>query len=520
MTKAYSYLRFSTPEQMQGDSFRRQFQLAKDYAARHGLELDETLTFHDLGVSAFRGRNARAGALGAFRQAVWDGVVKPGSVLLVESLDRISRQDAWSAMPIFQEIVDGGVTIVTLQDGKSYSTEEMRKNPFKIIESIIVMIRAHEESEIKSRRLAQAWEAKRKDITNKPLTSIAPAWLKQDPKTKRFKILPGRGAVLKRIFADTLAGKGQHAIAKALNAEGVPVFGEGRRAGAFWHRSYIVKLLDNPAVIGTLVPHKLEFRDGKRTRIALDPVPNYYPAVIDAETFDRVQTMRRASVSAARGRHAEAKLENLFGGLALCPECSGRMTLVNKGGKPGKPTYRYLVCVRAKTGAGCKYRTVPYAPIEQAMIVNAPALVGEMPTGIEEERGLQAALEGIAVRSEQIAEESARLLDALAKSGRNSAAVLDRLATMEKERDELNDQKRLIGERLAALSPAGMAKRAAEFLDALERRRGDWRRKANSLARQLFRSVTVNYGEGVLEFDWQQGGRQSMIMYGWPESDA
>src|SRR5262249_429406 len=49
--KAYSYLRFSTPEQMKGDSQRRQLEAARSYALEKGLELDEELTFHDLGVS-------------------------------------------------------------------------------------------------------------------------------------------------------------------------------------------------------------------------------------------------------------------------------------------------------------------------------------------------------------------------------------------------------------------------------------------------------------------------------------
>ena len=100
MARAYSYLRFSTAEQMRGDSFRRQTQLAKDYAQRHGLELDTALTFNDLGVSAFRGRNARTGALGAFLVAIDDGLVPEGSLLLVESLDRVTRQDPWDALPV------------------------------------------------------------------------------------------------------------------------------------------------------------------------------------------------------------------------------------------------------------------------------------------------------------------------------------------------------------------------------------------------------------------------------------
>src|SRR6266702_3132134 len=90
MPRAYSYLRFSTPEQSKGDSYRRQSKLAKDYVDRHGLVLDDKLSFNDLGVSAFRGLNSVAGRLGAFREAVRVGLVPRGSYLLVESLDRIS----------------------------------------------------------------------------------------------------------------------------------------------------------------------------------------------------------------------------------------------------------------------------------------------------------------------------------------------------------------------------------------------------------------------------------------------
>lgn len=41
---------------MAGDSFRRQTSMAREYADRTGLELDDKLTFRDLGVSAFRGK--------------------------------------------------------------------------------------------------------------------------------------------------------------------------------------------------------------------------------------------------------------------------------------------------------------------------------------------------------------------------------------------------------------------------------------------------------------------------------
>ena len=84
MTKiAYSYLRFRTPEQASGDSRRRQLAMAEKYATDNNLKLDRQLSFRDLGVSAFRGRNAKEGALRAFLEAIEHNLVPQGSVLLV-----------------------------------------------------------------------------------------------------------------------------------------------------------------------------------------------------------------------------------------------------------------------------------------------------------------------------------------------------------------------------------------------------------------------------------------------------
>ena len=58
---AYSYARFSTPEQERGDSERRQIEAARQYAEQHGFVLDESIVV-DRGVSAFAGKNVSEGA--------------------------------------------------------------------------------------------------------------------------------------------------------------------------------------------------------------------------------------------------------------------------------------------------------------------------------------------------------------------------------------------------------------------------------------------------------------------------
>ena len=71
MTKAFSYIRFSTPDQLKGDSLRRQLTASEVYAEAHGLELDTSL--RDLGVSGFKGAHRTKGALGRFLKRVETG---------------------------------------------------------------------------------------------------------------------------------------------------------------------------------------------------------------------------------------------------------------------------------------------------------------------------------------------------------------------------------------------------------------------------------------------------------------
>jgi DNA invertase Pin-like site-specific DNA recombinase len=82
MTKAFSYARFSSKAQAEGDSLRRQLKAAYDYAEVHGLELDTSL--RDLGVSAFDGANRIRGALKSFKDRIERGEIEKGSFLLVD----------------------------------------------------------------------------------------------------------------------------------------------------------------------------------------------------------------------------------------------------------------------------------------------------------------------------------------------------------------------------------------------------------------------------------------------------
>ena len=103
----FSYVRFSSARQAQGDSERRQDDAAKRWCEEKKLTLDTSLR-PDRGVSAFNKGNLKGkGNLGLFLKKIQDGRVPSGSTLLVENLDRLSRGAIIAAFNLFWEIIVG-----------------------------------------------------------------------------------------------------------------------------------------------------------------------------------------------------------------------------------------------------------------------------------------------------------------------------------------------------------------------------------------------------------------------------
>lgn len=370
MQKAYSYLRFSTPDQLKGDSFRRQTEGSREYAKRHHLDLDENLSFKDLGVSAYRGKNVQEGALGVFIKAVETKKVRKGSYLLVENLDRLSRDKVRVAFKQFTRILELGVNIVTLTDNKVYTDATYDENISDILISIMTMIRAHDESDLKSKRLSASWINKRNKAQagGKKLTGRCPAWLKLNPDRESFVVDTARKKIVRRIFDMTIAGHGKSVIMRRFNAEGVPTFGRSNS----WHSSYIQKILENEAVIGVGQPMRFPTDEEKkkgeeRKRVPVgEPIPDYFPAVVDRATFERARRSRE-SRRIPVGRKGE-DFSNLFTGLAVCGECGAPMHYINKGA--GTKGGAYLVCSNARRAvSNCKAPGWKYDPFEALLIV-------------------------------------------------------------------------------------------------------------------------------------------------------
>jgi DNA invertase Pin-like site-specific DNA recombinase len=354
--RAYSYVRMSTDLQLKGDSLRRQLEASAAYAATHDLELVDESRLEDIGVSAFKGANVAEGALGRFLDAAKAGKVPTGSFLLVESLDRLSRQEVRKSLAIFLSIVDAGVNIVTLADNRVYTAQKTEL--VDLLTSLVIMSRAHEESQTKSRRVGAAWANKRARAKTQPLTATCPAWLRLSQDRTKYEVIEDRAATVRLIFEESASGIGNYSITQRLNRRLVPHFGKSKG----WHSSYVSKILKNRAVIGEFQPHRLV--DGER-RPDGDPIPSYFPAIVDEQLFYRVQFGLSERLTRGAGRKG-AHISNLFSGALVCAYCRSPVKFENKG-PPPKGT-NFLVCDGARRGLGCRIARWRYDEFEASFL--------------------------------------------------------------------------------------------------------------------------------------------------------
>lgn len=348
MPKAYSYLRFSTPEQSTGDSTRRQTTAAAEWCKRRGINLDKTLTFNDLGRSGFTGDNFKEGALGAFFEAVEAGVIEKGSYLVIEALDRFSRENPLAAADRLFRLVKLGIVLVTTDDGQEYSVESLSgTDPSKMLLLVIKMTQAHLESVRKSEMVGKAWRKKKAlaRAERKPLTRRCPEWLALE--NDMFVERPERVEIVRRIFRETIAGLGRREIVRRLNSEGIPPF-RGGRGG--WHTSSVAKIVAGRAVLGEYQPR---FGTRKQSNRPPDgePIPDYYPAIIDEQIYWRAQSAVAGRRQNAAGRHGRDGA-HILRGLARCGACEAPMYIINKGSLPKGGVY--LACSGNIRGTRCE----------------------------------------------------------------------------------------------------------------------------------------------------------------------
>lgn len=376
--RVYSYIRFSTSDQAEGDSERRQTEKAKAFASKSKMRFDDSLRLIDRGRSAFKGHHRSKGVLGPFLDAVKAGQIPVGSILYVENLDRLTRLEPIDAIEmIIFGLITNGISIA-LYDGTVYDRESLKRQIYRLISDIE---RAHEESKRKSELGRDNWQRKRTlaQEEGRPLTARRHAWIRvlkegkalTDDEIKAGLARTGRGTItfdlvpeiaeaVRLIFQLKLEGMGQTRIVSRLNKEATWKPKNG------WRQSYLRKILIDRAVIGEYQPHRMQ--DGKRVPDG-DPIIDYYPAVVDRDTFNAVQQ----SMAKNRGKGGRTgKASSVFTHMIFCAYCGGAMHFSDKGKPPKGRTY--LFCDQGKRGAGCSCRSIRYDEVEASVLTNCRRL--------------------------------------------------------------------------------------------------------------------------------------------------
>lgn len=430
---AIIYARFSSAEQSKGFSLERQRTYGLQFATRNGWSVEKTII--DEGRSAFHGANrAEGSAFHEFELEARNGLHR-GKVLLVENVDRLSRQGAKAAAQLVWSLNEQGVDVATWQDGYVYQAG----NNGDLMELFSVIIKAQmafEESDKKSKRTSASWKKRFQQIsdgTYRGAMPNTPKWI--DYVDERYVLNPERTAVLDLIFDLYIDGMGIHRIVTILHERKVASWTppEQRRGNNGWFYSYIYRLLTKRAVLGEYVTS-----DGKI--LATD----FYPQAITAEKWNRAQ----AALSLRKGNQSNVKVfgnRNLLSQMVFCEKCGGgahfghTTNSVQKYTKVSgeivnyrRKTYRKLRCDRARRNHTCDNDTILNYDVVEGTVLDEmlPQLVRK-PNANEEVTKLREQIAELVRLKDAEQVKLSNLLDVLAEGG--PKAIVQRVALVEAE---------------------------------------------------------------------------------------
>ena len=186
---------------------------------------------------------------------------------------------------------------------------------------------------------------------------------RKDPEDKnRLIVDPEAAAVVRQIFQWYLEGKGKQSIAHLLNERGYdnPTMYKkkaglpcsySKRMGedGLWSPLSVMRILRNELYTGVMVQgktRKVSYKSKACVRVPEERwfrVPGTHEAIIDAETFRRVQELMQPRV-----RTDGLGQVHLLSGLVKCGDCGSTMAKTSNGRK-GEKRVCYLRCHEGRT---------------------------------------------------------------------------------------------------------------------------------------------------------------------------
>ncbi len=330
---AYSYRRFSSKQQEGGSSLARQLEMAQDVCTANGWQLVDLKP--DEGVSAFKvngngllAANMHRGNLGAFLERVQRGDIKKGSVLIIEKLDRFSRNYFDVVFPVWLNLLHAGIEIYSCVSNVHYTLETIRKNPMLAGMALIEMANANEYSMGMSSRISKAFSLRLAEAAKGKKVNFGgwqPRWVTFNGgkgEAGTFT-LNAHADTVRRIVSDYISGVSMSAIAKKLRRENV-----ANLRGGKWGQGTVGQILHSELLVG-----HVEIKGVRLER--------YYPAVISDAQFAQVRAKLADNKERRGGSPKSDYVANLFRNRCKCANCGDNVT--------SSSTYYY-----------CRNRTTPH----------------------------------------------------------------------------------------------------------------------------------------------------------------
>ncbi len=427
MTAAAIYARVSSTRQAKDQTIGSQLSALRDYAATSRLDVPEEWVFADEGHS---GATLVRPALEALRDLAAQGCL---DVVLVYSPDRLARKFAYQAL-LIEELTRCGVRVEFVKGPRGDSPEDQLLVQFQ------GMFAEYEKAQLMERyRRGKAWRAKTGSVNVLGGAPFGYRYVRKTPESgARYEVVPHEAALVTELFrryADDGAAIAD--LGRWLTAEGVAT----RTGKERWDRSVIWGMLRNPAYAGTAVFGKTQVVHepaglNRTARLAGRTVPRQVrtqdrpreewtgipvPALVDEETFDRVQQRLQDN---KRFASRNTKVPSLLQGIAACAACGYgyyRTTTTTTAGNKiyyyrclGSDDYRY------QGGRVCGNKPVRADYADRVVWDHVTALLAD-PSLIRAEIGKR--LER-ARTSDPVTRKRGQLEQALAKTGKSIAAMI------------------------------------------------------------------------------------------------
>jgi site-specific DNA recombinase len=326
--KAAVYGRVSTQDQAVGYSLAAQLEACHQWAEKNGHKV--VREYVEEGHSAFRNLDKRE----AFKELLSDAASKehPFDLIIVHKLDRLFR-DSLESSTTRAILKQKHVRLVSI-------TEPMvgANSPEDFFMEHILVGMAEFYSRNLSREIMKGLKqrAQQGHLVFRPPYGYRREIIERQEGHKRTRIVSRAvidqksAGIVKRIFEQFDQGMGYKSIVLSLNDNGYRTE-QGQRFRVY----HIARILRNKAYIGIL---EYNFRQDRGAR---EPVivPKFYPPMIDAELFNRVQEKLKSTSSFWQNAHAH-RTDYLLSGLVKCDACGHRY--VGTSAKGGR--FHYYTC--------------------------------------------------------------------------------------------------------------------------------------------------------------------------------